>query len=83
VAAEGPHHRLIFYFQADGTIPWISEAVAGSGTAYSAPGTTYNSIGNLVTAAGPGNGLSFWWQAGESGPGSPSRSRLLAASPDH
>jgi hypothetical protein len=53
------------------TIPWISEAVAGAGTTMSAPATTYNPIGNLVTAAGPGDSLLFYWQHSESGPFNP------------
>jgi hypothetical protein len=38
---------------------------------YSAPTTTYNPIGKLVTAAGPGNSLLFYWQHSESGPFNP------------
>jgi len=75
VTWQGLHHllRAVDHHQqdrdaTDGTVPWIEEAVAGSGTAFSAPATTYNSIGNLVTAAGPGNSLLFYWQHSESGP---------------
>jgi hypothetical protein len=71
VPAQGPGHRLAFYYQTDGTIPWISVAVAGAGTTFSAPARTYNPIGKLVTVTGPGNSLLFYWQHSESRPFNP------------
>jgi hypothetical protein len=73
VAAEGPGNRLSYYWLTNGTTSWHHEAVAGTGTTFSAPGVAFTDVGNsilthkianLVTAAGPGNSLLFYWQLG-------------------
>jgi hypothetical protein len=73
VAAEGPGHRLRFYWQANGTTPWHREAVAGSGTTFSAPGVAYLTTDHLIAAAGPGRRLLFYWQPDSSAAWHPER----------
>ena len=40
-----------------------SASAANCALTLSAPSASYNTVGNLVTAAGPGNSLRFYWEA--------------------
>ena len=68
IAAAGPGQNLRFYWQVLGGAAWNPEQAAGAGTTYSAPSLTTNSASAavsaaaIVSAAGPGGSLDFYWQ---------------------
>jgi hypothetical protein len=64
VAFAGPLGTLYDYSQPTGQNPpsWHIEQVAGIFSTPSAPSSSYNTVGNLTTAAGPGNSLRFYWE---------------------
>ncbi len=77
VAIETPAHGLQLYWQANGTVPWHAETVAGPGTTFSAPTVTRNGSLLTIAAQGPNHRLEFYWQLGSgwhreivAGPGS-------------
>jgi len=62
IAAEGPGHSLIFYWQTIGGVPWHPEFVAGPGSTYSAPSVAQVGNSSVIAAEGPGHTLFFYWQ---------------------
>lgn len=64
VAIETPAHGLQLYWQANGTVPWHAETVAGPGTTFSAPTVTRDGSLLIIAAEGPNHSLEFYWQLG-------------------
>ncbi len=62
IAAEGPGHSLLFYWQTIGGVPWHPELVAGPGTTFSAPSVAQVGTSSVIAAQGPGASLRFYWQ---------------------
>jgi hypothetical protein len=65
VVMRGPLEVLYDYSQPVGANPpaWHIEPLAFIYSTLSAPAASYNTVGNLATAAGPGNSLRFYWEA--------------------
>src|SRR5580693_4082038 len=60
IAAEGPGHSLLFYWQTIGGVPWHPELVAGPGTTFSAPKVAQVGTSSVIAAEGPGHSLLFY-----------------------
>ena len=52
IAAEGPNHSQLFYWQTIGGVPWHPEVVAGPGTTYSAPSVAQVGTSSVIAAQG-------------------------------
>jgi hypothetical protein len=65
IAAEGPGHRLEYYYNYDGKRGWAQSTVAGPNTTYSPPAMVRfsNTSGNgtEIAAQGSGNQLDYYW----------------------
>jgi hypothetical protein len=64
VVFSGPFGILSDYSQPTGQNPpgWQIEQVAGIFSTLSGPSSSYNTVGNLITAAGPSDSLRFYWE---------------------
>jgi hypothetical protein len=62
IVTEGPEHSAFDFWQSTGALGWNVELVGLVNSTHSAPGVSSNTVGTLVTAAGPGGGLLFYWE---------------------
>ena len=62
IAVEGPHHSLLFLWQAYGSSQWNPEQVAGAVTTYSGPSVAESNNTNAIAVEGPDHSLDYYWQ---------------------
>jgi len=63
VAVQGPDGSLVFYWAKRGTTLWTKEVVAGAHKALAAPSVASNGSNSMITAIGPGNVVSSYFNA--------------------
>jgi hypothetical protein len=61
VAVQGPDGTLVFYWAKRGTTIWTREVVAGAHQALGVPSVASNGSNSMVTALGPGNVVSSYY----------------------
>ncbi len=61
VAVQGPDGSLAFYWAKRGTTIWTKEVVAGAHKALAAPSVASNGSNSMITAIGPGNVVSSYF----------------------
>jgi serine/threonine-protein kinase len=73
VAAQGPDGSLLFYWARRGTSTWNKENVAGANSTLAAPSVAANGTSSTITAIGPGNVVSSYFNVNGAGTWQPVR----------